>query len=85
MEKNVHEWAHRSSAGISFFYRYLIYHHKLFRLWIYTNKLINPNGCPRAYPLVFSLQALVINSNYFVTLDVLRSRDPELISCRKLG
>jgi hypothetical protein len=45
-------------------HRYLIYHHSwLFGLWIYTKT----SGCPRAYPLVFSCQALVTNSNSFVT------------------
>lgn len=40
------------------FYRYLIYHQSLFELWTYTNKINQSKRVLRAYPLVFSHQAL---------------------------
>lgn len=63
-----------------FFYRYLIYHHSLFRLWTYTNKTNRSKRLSESLSTRFSgSRDIVINS--FVTLDVLRLRDPELMSC----
>ncbi len=70
-----------SQQGFHFLSLLDIYHHSLIGLWTYTNKINRLKRLSESLSTRFSRQALVTNRNSFVTRDVLRSKDPELMSC----